>query len=280
MPTTRSCYDEAIKDVITAYPEVGTILAQYDVGCVTCQVGTCRLKDVVSIHGLSPEVEAQLMARIEQVVGGEAQAPTPPGSAAVTTAPAKQFTYSPPIKALVDEHVLIMRWVKLIPQVVAAIDLSAAKDQALLLAGVDFIRSYADKFHHAKEEDILFGYFDQTQGVIKAMLSDHEIARAHTREAAEAIEGQDHDAVARHFSAYGRLLTEHIIKEDTILYPWMDRELSTAQVGELFRRFAAVDEAAGPGFTPRYTAVVERIEAFVASGTSTDIEIISIGSEA
>jgi hemerythrin-like domain-containing protein len=173
-----------------------------------------------------------------------------------------------------------MRWVKLIPQVVAAIDLSAAKDQALLLAGVDFIRSYADKFHHAKEEDILFGYFDQTQGVIKAMLSDHEVARTHAREAAEAIERQDHDAVARHLGAYGRLLTEHIIKEDTILYPWMDRELSTGQVGELFARFAAVDEAAGRGFTPRYTAVVERIEAYVASGTSTDTQTISLGSEA
>ena len=31
-------------------------------------------------------------------------------------------------------------------------------------------------------------------------------------------------------------------KEDEILYPWMDRNLSVRQVGELFARFLAVDE--------------------------------------
>ena len=45
--------DQPIKDVITGNPQVGALLAEYDVGCVTCQVGTCLLKDVVAIHGLS-----------------------------------------------------------------------------------------------------------------------------------------------------------------------------------------------------------------------------------
>ena len=41
--------------------------------------------------------------------------------------------------------------------------------------------------------------------------------------------------------AYRELLTEHIRKEDEILYPWMDNQLSTHQVGELFSKFDAVD---------------------------------------
>ncbi|WP_306537495.1 hypothetical protein [Geobacter sp.] len=54
----------AIQDVIAKYPEIGEILQRYDIGCVTCKVGICLLKDVVSIHGLSKEDEAQIELEI------------------------------------------------------------------------------------------------------------------------------------------------------------------------------------------------------------------------
>ena len=56
--------DKAIQDVITTWPEIGNILARYDIGCVTCKVGICLLKDVVAIHGLSKEDEAKIEAEI------------------------------------------------------------------------------------------------------------------------------------------------------------------------------------------------------------------------
>ena len=56
--------DRAIQDVISQYPEVGDILARYDIGCVTCKVGICLLKDVVSIHGLTKEDEAKVEQEI------------------------------------------------------------------------------------------------------------------------------------------------------------------------------------------------------------------------
>jgi len=56
--------DKAIQDVISQYPEIGDILAGFDIGCVSCKVGICLLKDVVSIHGLTREDED----RIEQEI--------------------------------------------------------------------------------------------------------------------------------------------------------------------------------------------------------------------
>jgi len=56
----------AIQDVIKTYPEIGEVLARYDIGCVTCKVGICLLKDVVSIHGLSKEDEAKIEQEINQ----------------------------------------------------------------------------------------------------------------------------------------------------------------------------------------------------------------------
>jgi hypothetical protein len=56
--------DRAIQDVIGAHPEIGDILNRFDIGCVTCKVGICLLKDVVTIHGLKPEDEAKIAAEI------------------------------------------------------------------------------------------------------------------------------------------------------------------------------------------------------------------------
>ena len=56
--------DKAIQDVMAAYPGIGEILNRYDIGCVTCKVGICLLKDVVSIHGLSKEDEAKIETEI------------------------------------------------------------------------------------------------------------------------------------------------------------------------------------------------------------------------
>jgi hypothetical protein len=55
---------KAIQDVIAAYPGIGEILNRFDIGCISCKVGICLLKDVVAIHGLSKEDEAQIETEI------------------------------------------------------------------------------------------------------------------------------------------------------------------------------------------------------------------------
>ncbi|HML79972.1 hypothetical protein [Geobacter sulfurreducens] len=64
--------NQAIQDVLASYPEIGEILQRYDIGCVTCKVGICLLKDVVSIHGLSKEDEAGIEAEINDYLTGKA----------------------------------------------------------------------------------------------------------------------------------------------------------------------------------------------------------------
>lgn len=64
MEFSKGIGDKAIQDVMQSDPEIGEILARYDIGCTTCKVGICLLKDVVAIHGLSKEDEA----RIEQEI--------------------------------------------------------------------------------------------------------------------------------------------------------------------------------------------------------------------
>lgn len=56
--------NKPINEVLEAHPRIGEILENVDIGCVTCGVGICLLKDVVSIHALGDETEQQIEKEI------------------------------------------------------------------------------------------------------------------------------------------------------------------------------------------------------------------------
>lgn len=230
-----------IKDIINQFPKVADILNEYDIACAPCNVGTCMLKDVVEVHNLSSESEHELLKKIAQVIfpGKEVEIPKIRRKVAHI---AGQIKYSPPIKKLVDEHVFIKKLLASIPQIIEAIDVTHIEDKHLILDSIDFIRSYADKYHHAKEEDILFKKFGEGIEIIKAMLEEHDIGRGHVRAVLEAVEKEDNQSIKEHLNGYMELLKEHIRKEDEILYPWLDRNLTISQVGELFSQFNEIDK--------------------------------------
>ena len=249
--------NRSIKEVMTAFPAVEKILGEYGIGCGPCAVGSCLLKDIVEIHNLPEEDEKELMARIAQTIYPDQKMKIPLRERKRETQ--KAFSYSPPMKKLVDEHVLIKKWIALIPEFVEYLDVESAAGRGLILEGVDFIRSYADKFHHAKEEDILFKYFDENLEMVKVMREDHRRGRNHVRAILEALDRKDKEAISAHLNGYRELLMEHIRKEDEIMLPWMDKQISTPQVGELLARFNAADDQMGSA-PEKYENFIARLE--------------------
>lgn len=77
-----------VKSLIETIPEVGQILERYEIGCVSCEIGTCELGDVVKFHALPSQNEVEMMSRIGEVIhlGGNTPQPQvrqdtePPGS--------------------------------------------------------------------------------------------------------------------------------------------------------------------------------------------------------
>lgn len=250
--------NRSIKEVIKDFPPVEKILDEYGIGCGPCAVGLCLLKDIVSIHNLPADQEQEMMGRISQVIqpGQKVQIPRVERK---PEAKPKELKYSPPMKKLVDEHVLIKKWLALIPEILPRLDLQSEEDQQLIRDGVDFIRSYADKFHHAKEEDILFKYFDENLDMVKVMCEDHKTARNHVKAIVEGLEGKDLQTVVHHLSAYRDLLSQHIKREDEIMLPWMDNQLSVSQVGEMYSRFLDVEERMD-SHQKKYEDFITRVE--------------------
>jgi hemerythrin-like domain-containing protein len=250
--------NKSIKEVIDEYPEVEKILDEFSIGCGPCSVGTCLLKDIVEIHDLPADKEQVMMARIAKIIYPDKPIEIPRIQRKTAEQP-REISYSPPMKKLVDEHVLIKRWVALIPEVINNLDVDSEEGRQLILDGVEFIRSYADKYHHAKEEDVLFKYFDEDLDIIKVMYEDHEQGRGHVRAILEALDRKDKAAIAEHLNAYRDLLTGHIKKEDEILYTWMDRNLSDSQIGKLFSEFHTADKEIG--YSPdKYEVFIDHLE--------------------
>ncbi|MCP3926269.1 MAG: hypothetical protein GY714_27200 [Desulfobacterales bacterium] len=230
-----------IKAVIEEFPEIESILTDYDIGCGPCMVGTCLLKDIVSIHSLPKPDEKELMERISGVIinGSDSGKVNPENKTN------KSISYSGPMQKLVDEHTLIKRWLALIPRVVEYIDLKTQSGKHIINDGIDMIRSYADKFHHAKEEDILFKYFDESKEIIQVMYKDHTKARALVQNMIKALESENKEQLSENLLTYMDLLKQHIQKEDEILYPWIDRELNETKLVEMDAKFIEADKESG-----------------------------------
>lgn len=66
--------DQAIQDVLKIHPQIGTILENYDIGCVGCGVGICLVKDVVAIHALGEEAETRIEKEINDYLASQVEA--------------------------------------------------------------------------------------------------------------------------------------------------------------------------------------------------------------
>ncbi|GAB4180076.1 MAG: hemerythrin domain-containing protein [Geothermobacteraceae bacterium] len=169
-----------------------------------------------------------------------------------------------------DEHQLILRMISLVEQKTALMEQGRFRNWQFFLDSVDFIRNYADRFHHAKEEDVLFielikNGMPEKQSPIEAMHMEHDQGRAFVRgmeEAAQkALNGEPGQirVIAENAKGYAELLRGHIDKEDNILYPLAERVLPEEVRERMLHAYAAA-EAKTPDLEEKYRRLVESYE--------------------
>lgn len=139
------------------------------------------------------------------------------------------------IAPLLIEHRLILRMVSLLEDQLADIDSGERADAGFISSAVDFLRTYADRTHHGKEEDILFkGLADKPlseehRRIMGELLEEHVSARANVRGLSEANkrysngEKQALGEMRSFLEALVSLYPKHIEKEDRQFFiPAMD----------------------------------------------------------
>jgi len=103
---------------------------------------------------------------------------------------------------------------------------------------VEFGRNYADKYHHGKEEKILFPKMEESIGELakklirQGMLVEHDLGRLHTMQLIEALDKYEETKndvykldIIMNATAYGDLLKRHIDKENNTVFTFAERHL-------------------------------------------------------
>jgi hemerythrin-like domain-containing protein len=170
---------------------------------------------------------------------------------------------------LMIEHRLIERMITIIKRTLSQIEKEKKIDPVFIDTIVDFIRIYADRTHHGKEEDILFRDLnakelsEEDRRVMNELIQEHIIGRKITVELVNAnsrYRNGDETALAEiksNLSSLADFYPKHIEKEDKIFFPATREYFSEAQDHAMLNEFWEFDRKM---IHEKYLSVVEAYE--------------------
>ena len=170
---------------------------------------------------------------------------------------------------LMIEHRLIERMLAHIRLKLSEIEASKAVDPLFVDTAVDFIRTYADRTHHGKEEDILFreletrNLSDVDRRLMNELVEEHAFGRKITRELVEAntrYRSGDPSAlavIAGNLETLAEFYPRHIAKEDKMFFPAARAYFTDEEDQALLAKFWEFDRQM---IHDKYKAVVGALE--------------------
>jgi hemerythrin-like domain-containing protein len=177
-----------------------------------------------------------------------------------------------PTEILVKEHDAILVMLEILRAVSTRLEKKEHVESEHLPQIVEFIQVFADKCHHGKEESLLFksmvkAGLPEKGGPVSVMLSEHGMGRDFVRNmdaAASAFAKGDKSAAdrfAQNARGYVSLLSQHIQKENNVLFPMADRVIPREEQSQLIDDFERVEtEIIGEGAHERFHRLLDRLK--------------------
>ncbi|WP_143315268.1 hemerythrin domain-containing protein [Clostridium sp. HBUAS56017] len=175
------------------------------------------------------------------------------------------------LELMIDEHKYIKRMLLVVRKACYKIVNGEEVNYDDFYSIVDFIRNFADKHHHGKEEQFLFNKMIDEIGVTAeklvkhGMLVEHDLGRLYMSELCTALEdlkaGKDEAKIDIIGSAmsYANLLTRHIDKEDGVVYKFAEKQLSSETLDDLNANCKAFEDDNSED-REKYIKVLETLE--------------------
>jgi len=176
------------------------------------------------------------------------------------------------IQQLKDEHEGIKIMLSIMEKI--SNDLEKGKDLNIehYAKIIEFIKGFADKCHHGKEEDILFPAMvnhgiPKEDSPIAVMLKEHQLGRGYIKSLSSAFdEYKDGNKLAINniissSMNYVELLKNHIEKENNVLFMLADKVLNEAEQDEIFDAFEKLEvEKIGIGKHEEYHHLLKELK--------------------
>lgn len=174
-----------------------------------------------------------------------------------------------PVGPLMIEHRLIERMIRLMNKELQNVTRSNKANIDFINIAIDFIKIYADRCHHGKEEDILFRDLAKKplsiehKRIMNELIQEHVLARGNVK---KLIEAQDKyegggkgalKAVVENIGILVKFYPEHIEKEDKHFFiPIMDY-FSSEERESMLKEFWEFDKRL---IHERYGKIVDELE--------------------
>jgi hemerythrin-like domain-containing protein len=181
------------------------------------------------------------------------------------------MTISSPTQMLENEHFVIAKVIGAAPVLADRLEAGQVVDGYTIHGVVEFMRTFADKCHHGKEEELLFPLLGKKgiplQGCpIGVLTMEHGKGRTLVKvlaEAAEAHQKGEHggqQAIIQALRGIAELYPNHIWKEDYLLFPLTNKVLSPEEQRALYQQFEQVEQRMGRDVHHRMELFAERLE--------------------
>ena len=149
---------------------------------------------------------------------------------------------------LMHEHDAILFSLKVLEKICNMIE--SRKDVLIkdIIDLIEFLKLFADKCHHGKEEGFLFPALKEAgipeDGPIGVMLAEHTLGRNFIKQMQESVTDKTFrkEDFVQSARGYISLLRAHIEKENNVLFPMGDAKLSDAKQRELIESFEKFEE--------------------------------------
>jgi hemerythrin-like domain-containing protein len=177
-----------------------------------------------------------------------------------------------PTEELKEEHQGILVMLRILEQVAGRLEATEKVELDHLEKMVGFFQTFADQCHHGKEEGLLFPALEKAgvpkeRGPIGVMLLEHEEGRGYVRKMRDALGRHkmgDSSALkefAENARSYVNLLSQHIHKEDHVLFPMGEKVLSREVKEKLSEGFEKIEaERIGAGTHEEFHRLLEKLE--------------------
>jgi hemerythrin-like domain-containing protein len=154
---------------------------------------------------------------------------------------------------LMTEHRLIEKMLKIIGRELANIRKNNAVDPVFIDTIVDFIRTYADRTHHGKEEDILFRQLEgknldaANKKIMRELVDEHITARNIVKELVDAKASYARgdtgsiSIIIDKLELLIRFYPVHIAKEDRVFFPDTEKYFSAKELDDMLAEFWEFD---------------------------------------
>ena len=156
------------------------------------------------------------------------------------------------IDILVEEHKAVREILDVLDVICKKLQSGERIEPEHIEGIVDFIRNFADKAHHMKEEDLLFPALEgagvpRGDMLVEALTTEHDLGRGYVRGIGDGLihysigNNSGRLVIRENALKYIELMTRHIDKEEDVIFPLAQRYLSEAVALELAQEFERID---------------------------------------